>query len=179
MKKLEVKSLSNGFEIASPVASMTDEDFSEFQEIAASVLTAAFSERPLCVIGDEERISDWSYATAKMPQREIVVGAENFLTLFAFSPSIDFFRQVVKSSEFHWDALLFASFRETETSKIAGLIRDFDATDFPNSRAEILTSFNDGCGLIWLNPSESSETIFRRLDEITKSFDWIIESKEF
>lgn len=109
-------------EFSAPVPLPSNEAFQEWQEVAAESLHYAFADRQVCLITDDERASSLLYLDNLSDTFDEGINGTTYILAFSSMPSLEFFKSVVGSSEFHWDAIWLAPISKEEAWRVSLLM---------------------------------------------------------
>jgi len=176
MTELTINQGADVVRVAPPVPLPSERGQREWEELAIQFVTYVFEGRPVCLVTDEARATDWPFAE-DLATSTVSSEGGRFLLAFRSSGSPDLFGRVVRSSEFWWDAVWFAPVEATDQARISGLVRSVrrrgvDEAPAVMSGQEALLTFADGCGFWWLYPDKPADRIVAKLTGLARAVGW-------
>jgi hypothetical protein len=171
--RLTVHSLgAGGVEFWPPAPLPSPHALKVWQTLTAEFFTRAAAGRAVCLVTDAERASSLKYEKFLEVSLETTIAGRKWLVGFTPQGTVALFEAVVSSSEFYWDAVRLAFFTPQEIERLRAGFATIDVDQPERASIEIISPFNDGCGVQWLHPNRDAATAFAWLQELAKAAGW-------
>jgi hypothetical protein len=157
---------AGGLSFSPPVRFLSNAVQTDWENLVAKFLSICFADKQLWIVTEEGKASRWWYLDKTFFECEISVNNELHLCAFTEHLSSQDFRQIVGTSDFRWDGILFIPAESNNVGRLTKITENLN--DF-----EFLTSSGDGCGITWNLPHLPQETIFKTLNTIAESDNFV------
>jgi hypothetical protein len=151
-----------GLSFSPPVPFLSNAVQTDWENLGAEFLSICFADKNLWIVTEEGKASRRWYLDKTFFECEVTVHNELHLCAFTEHLSSNDFRQIVCTSDFRWDGILFIPAESNNVGRLTEITENLN--DF-----EFITSFGDGCGITWNLPHLPPKTILETLNTIARS----------